>query len=88
VDNPAALQDTLIEVLHITDTQFSSFYSFYNWPNSILCIINGYIIDRILGCRLAIILFTLLMTIGQIIFAFGAYSNEYIVMVVGRAVFG
>jgi len=33
VDNPAALQDVITEQLHITNAQFSSFYSLYNWPN-------------------------------------------------------
>ena len=34
VDNPAALEDVMLQTLHISTAQFSSFYSFYNWPNA------------------------------------------------------
>jgi dipeptide/tripeptide permease len=50
--------------------------------------ISGYVIDKILGCRLAVILFNILMTIGQLIFAFGAYHDKIIVMQIGRVIFG
>ena len=33
-DNPAALQDVMIESLpHVTYSTISSFYSWYSWPN-------------------------------------------------------
>jgi hypothetical protein len=41
--------------------------------------INGYIIDKILGCRLAVIIFNCLMFTGQLIFAFGAYHDQVLV---------
>ena len=50
--------------------------------------INGYIIDKILGCRRAVILFNVLMFTGQFIFAFGAYHDKVVVMQIGRIIFG
>ena len=41
--------------------------------------ICGYIIDKILGVRLAVIIFNVLMFTGQLIFAFGAYHNHILV---------
>ncbi len=34
VDNPAALNEILLDTLHLTNVQFSSFYGIYYWPNS------------------------------------------------------
>ena len=36
IDNPAALQDSMTEALHITNSQFSSFYGYYGWSNIVL----------------------------------------------------
>ena len=39
-------------------------------------------------CRLGLILFTVVLTIGQLIFAIGGYQNSYLIMMLGRFVFG
>ena len=38
--------------------------------------------------RLGLILFTTVLTLGQLIFAIGGYKESYWVMMVGRFVFG
>ncbi|CAG5134655.1 unnamed protein product, partial [Candidula unifasciata] len=87
-DNPAALQDVMIKSLNINEGQFMAFYSFYSWPNVVLCMFGGYLIDRFFGIRLGAIIFGLFVTAGQFIFAVGSLFNIYALMCAGRFVFG
>ncbi|BFZ06095.1 hypothetical protein BsWGS_09134 [Bradybaena similaris] len=87
-DNPAALQDTMIRSLNIDEGQFMAFYSFYSWPNVVLCMFGGYLIDRFFGVRLGAIIFGLFVTAGQFVFALGALFNMYALMCAGRFIFG
>lgn len=64
------------------------FTSLYSWPNVFLCFISGYLVDKILGNRLAAVIFLSVITIGQLIFGLGAYFNQTIVMYFGRFIFG
>ena len=41
-----------------------------------------------LGVRLGLILFTVIITIGQFIFAIGGYRENFAIMLVGRFIFG
>jgi hypothetical protein len=45
-DNPGALQSELKESLNITTAQFANLYSWYSWPNVILPVIGGFLMDR------------------------------------------
>lgn len=45
-DNPGALQDNFINDLGITTAQFAQLYSWYSWPNVILCFVGGFLLDR------------------------------------------
>ncbi|XP_064614854.1 major facilitator superfamily domain-containing protein 1-like isoform X2 [Liolophura sinensis] len=87
-DNPAALQDNMIKDLDIGVGQFMAFYSWYSWPNVILCFFGGLLIDKVFGVRLGAIIFSIFVTCGQVIFASGAFFNLYWLMCVGRFVFG
>jgi len=87
-DNPAALQDTMIRDLNINEGQFMAFYSFYSWPNVVLCMFGGYLIDKVFGIRLGSIVFSLFVTVGQLIFALGSLLDMYWLMCAGRFVFG
>ncbi|KAL3847746.1 hypothetical protein ACJMK2_018640, partial [Sinanodonta woodiana] len=64
-DNPAALQDNMIRDLNLSESQFMAFYSWYSWPNVILCFFGGFLIDRMLGVRLGAIVFSFFVTAGQ-----------------------
>jgi hypothetical protein len=44
--------------------------------------------DKVLGARLSAILFATLMFVGQLMFAYGAYANNFTIMLLGRLVFG
>jgi hypothetical protein len=87
-DNPAALQEHFKKDLKITTSTFTAFYSWYSWPNVVLCFLGGYLIDRVFGIRLGAIVFGSMVLFGQIIFGFGALYNLVWLMDVGRFIFG
>jgi MFS family permease len=107
-DNPAAIQNSLADYFGNgdasvdddgTNTDTSSFsfrfnllYSVYSWPNVILPFFGGYLSDR-LGVRLMAVVFILLITVGQAVFAFGLTLSPdtaapWYVMWAGRTIFG
>ncbi|XP_073986739.1 lysosomal dipeptide transporter MFSD1-like [Rhodnius prolixus] len=87
-DNPGALQDLITKDMMLSTTQFSYLYSFYSWPNTILCFVGGFLIDRIFGIRIGTVLYALIVFIGQLIFALGSLLDSFNVMLLGRLVFG
>lgn len=62
-------------------------YSIYSFPNVILPFFGGYFVDMI-GVRVGIFLFSLLVTAGQAIFAFGVSIESYPIALLGRGIFG
>lgn len=87
-DNPAALQDQMKKNLRITTSQFMSLYSWYSWPNVILCFFGGYLLDGFFGIRLGTVIFALFVLVGQLVFATGALIDKFWLMQAGRFIFG
>ncbi|XP_019850662.1 PREDICTED: major facilitator superfamily domain-containing protein 1-like [Amphimedon queenslandica] len=87
-DNPAALTRTIIQVMRVDNTQYNLLYSLYSWPNVILSLIGGVLIDRWIGVRIGTVLFSVFVTVGQLIFALGGIFDKFWLMLVGRFVFG
>ncbi|KXJ15043.1 major facilitator superfamily domain-containing protein 1 [Exaiptasia diaphana] len=87
-DNPAALEKEIERDLQKKTSEYVLLYSLYSYPNVILCFIGGYLIDRVFGIRLGTMIFSTLVTIGQVVFAFGAFTHKYFVMETGRFIFG
>lgn len=87
-DNPAALQDNFIEDLSLSTTQFVQLYSWYAWPNTILCFVGGFLLDRVFGIQFGTALYAVFVVIGQLVFATGAYIDSFLLMVFGRFIFG
>jgi len=87
-DNPGALQSEIKTSLNITTAQFSNLYSWYCWPNAVLPIVGGFLMDRVLGIRLGTVVFACFIVIGQVIFALGGFANRLWIMEIGRFVFG
>lgn len=87
-DNPGALQSEIKTSLNITTTQFSNLYAWYCWPNVVLPIVGGFLMDRVLGIRFGTMVFALFIVIGQVIFALGGFVDQLWVMEIGRFVFG
>ena len=85
---PGALEKEIERDLSISTTQFTVFTSLYSWPNVVLCFFGGYLIDRVLGIRLGAIIFSCLITFGQILFGYAAYTDNVVLMDVARFIFG
>lgn len=63
-------------------------YSIYSYPNCVLPLFGGIFLDAI-GIRKGLILFTIILTIGQLLFAYaGSDPANYHLMLAGRFVFG
>ena len=50
----------------VDNTQYNLLYSLYSWPNVILSLIGGVLIDRWIGVRIGTVLFSVLVTVGQV----------------------
>jgi len=87
-DNPAALEHEIKRDMNVDSTQYMLTYSLYSWPNVILCFFGGFLLDKVFGVRWGTIIFSIIVTIGQYIFAVGAFVNAYWLMLVGRFIFG
>ncbi|PAA71267.1 hypothetical protein BOX15_Mlig023589g1 [Macrostomum lignano] len=87
-DNPAALQDIFIEKLGLSTSEYSALYSWYSWPNVVLSMIGGFLIDRVFGIRLGAFIFASFCLVGQVVFAAGAFFNLLGLMYFARFLFG
>lgn len=74
--------------MSISTAQYSLLYSWYSWPNVVLCFFGGYLTDKVFGIRLGAIIFCTIVLIGQFIIALGAFLNMFWLMELGRFVFG
>lgn len=74
--------------MNITTSQFTLLYSFYSWPNVVLCFVGGFLLDRVFGIRLGAIIYMCILLVGQVIFACGGLFDSFPLMVFGRFIFG
>ena len=63
-------------------------YSVYSWPNTVLAIFGGLLIDKYLGLRRAMLLFTSLIFAGSALFYIGVLAVNFPLMLFARVVFG
>jgi len=83
-DSVSPLADLLVKQLKFTDSDIGLLQGIYSFPNIIMVLIGGIIIDRI-GTRISVVIFTLLIMTGAII---TALSSQLFFMAVGRLIFG
>lgn len=88
LESPGGLEDAIIKVMEVDTTQYSLLFSVSAWPSVILCLIGGPLNDRVLSRRPSIVLLAITITIGQIIWALGAFVKTFWVMVIGRFLIG
>jgi len=86
-DIPQALQAVLSKDLSITSFQFNLLYTVYSLPNIILPFFGGVLIDR-MGVRISLSLFSLFLILGQLVSTFGAAKDDFILILIGRIIFG
>jgi MFS family permease len=83
-DSVAPLADNLQRLLGFTDTQLGTLNAIYSFPNIVMVLIGGIIVDRI-GVRLATLLFSVVCLLGAIV---TAVSSWFPFMAAGRLIFG
>ena len=54
------------QVMNVDFSRYNLMYSLYSWPNVILSLIGGVLIDRYLGVRIGTVVFSLFVTFGQV----------------------
>lgn len=66
---------------------FGAMYSVYSLPNMILPLFGGILTDKY-GDRFMSLIFCLLISLGQLIFAVGYFALRPWIMLTGRFIFG
>ncbi len=83
-DSIGPLADHLQRLLGFTDMQIGTLNAIYSFPNIIMVLIGGIIVDRI-GTRRSILMFTATCVVGA---ALTAVSSWFPMMAAGRLIFG
>jgi MFS family permease len=83
-DSIAPVADSLQRQLGFTDTQIGTLNAIYSFPNIIMVLVGGVIVDRF-GTRLSTLAFALICLAGAIV---TAMSPLFPVMAAGRLIFG
>lgn len=65
-DNPSALQIIIVKIIGINDEQFGLLYSVHAWLSVIFALFGGYLTDSLFGIRWASIIFSVIISIGQV----------------------
>ena len=86
-DIPAVIEGELESDFDIDSTTWSLLYTVYSIPNMVLPIFGGVFLDTI-GMRIGLLVFTLILTLGQAVFMLGGYQHKYWLMLAGRVIFG
>jgi len=71
----------------MSETKFNLLYSLYAFPNVVVPLFGGMLIDT-KGPRIALLLTAGFCVIGQMVFAAGGLKNIWLIMLVGRVIFG
>lgn len=87
-DNPGAMQQVFMDEMKLDNSDYMSLYGWYSWPNVVICFFGGFLIDRVFGIRLGTIVFSTILTLGQLVFAAGAFFDSYLILILGRFLFG
>lgn len=90
VDNVAVLHDSLKS--HMNNRKefeyfFSLLYSAYNIPNIFLPLIGGLLIFKY-GSNKILLLVSIFLLLGQVVFSYGSTAKSMITMLIGRVLFG
>lgn len=73
--------------LEIDEFEYNLLYAFYSIPNIFMVFLGGLYLDTV-GRRLAALTFSFLVVTGAALVAFAAGTRTYLLMLVGRFIFG
>ncbi len=88
MDFPAGIQATIIKVMELDNTQYDLIFSAYSWPDIVMSIVGTVIVDKYLGMRRGLCIFSCILLTGQSIMCVGAYANSFPMLLCGRVVLG
>ncbi len=83
-DSIGPVADALQRILHYTDTQIGTLNAIYSFPNIVMVLVGGVIVDRF-GAARATLAFAVIQAIGAVL---TALSPLFPVMAAGRLIFG
>ena len=83
-DSISPLADLLAKQLKFSDSDIGLLQAIYSFPNIIMVLVGGLIIDKI-GTRKSVLIFTTLIALGAIVTAF---NHTLALMATGRLIFG
>jgi MFS family permease len=83
-DSISPLADLLKTQLGFTDSNIGLLNAIYSFPNIIMVLIGGLVIDRI-GTRTSVMIFTALIMLGSVV---TAITGNIVTMSIGRLIFG
>ena len=83
-DAVGPLADHLQRLLGFTDTQIGTLNAIYSFPNIVMVLLGGIIVDRI-GTRLATLIFAACCLLGALL---TAATSSFPIMATGRLIFG
>ncbi len=81
---PTGMEKTIVQTLNVDVTRYSLLFSVYSWPNIVLPLMGGVLVDRVIGIRVGTMLFMCISVIGQLLFSLGGYFDSFVLMVVSR----
>eukprot|EP00758_Cryptobia_borreli_P004128 Tbor_TRINITY_DN4201_c0_g1::TRINITY_DN4201_c0_g1_i1::g.23959::m.23959 len=89
VGKGATIQSRFFEHRKIYSQKMNqSLYSVYSYPNVILSVLGGILVDSVLGLRMSILLFSSLVLTGSFAFYLGVEFASYELLMTGRFIFG
>ena len=62
----------ILSSLNVSTAEFAELYSWYSWPNVVLPVMGGLLIDSVFGLRLGTVIFSALCCAGQLLLGLGA----------------
>jgi len=71
----------------VSEEQYGLLYTVYAIPNLVLPLVGGIFLDKV-GQRNGLLLFTVILCLGQGIIMLGGYQLSFPLMLVGRVIFG
>jgi len=86
-DQPAALELEIEDRFGVSTSKYGLLYTGYAIPNLFMPLLGGILNDKI-GTRNALMIFMIILNIGQGIFWYGGHMMNFNAMFIGRVVFG
>ena len=71
-----------------TQKMNQSLYAVYSYPNMVMTLVGGLLIDKYLGLRKTVLLMSGVVVVSSFIFSFGIAVCSYPIIVLGRFLFG